>query len=181
MIRSDKLVWVGDYMVGKQFGQIVNALLRGLTVIMGVAMFITVILGVFFRYVLNNPLAWTSEVATYLLIWSALTGTYYVQQENAHVRMTFIVDRLSGRPRRIVNIIGNIAVLMFLAVMGKDGWVLAMKMARIRTPALRISMSIPFLSIPVAAVLMGTLCLASIGSELIEVATDKVQEGKGSK
>ena len=96
---------------------------------MGVAMFITVILGVFFRYVLNNPLAWTSEVATYLLIWSALTGTYYVQQENAHVRMTFIVDRLSGRPCRIVNIIGNIAVLMFLAVMGKDGWVLAMKMA----------------------------------------------------
>lgn len=171
--------WAGDYMDGKRLGRITNNILRCLIVIMGVAMFAAVVLGVFFRYVLNNPLAWTTEVATYLLIWSTLIGTYYVQRENAHVRMTFIVDKLSGRPRRIVNIIGNMAVLVFLVVMGKEGWVLATKMARIRTPALRISMSIPFLSIPVAALLMGVLCVISIGSELIEAVADETRQGKG--
>lgn len=163
----------------RKIQHILNVILRTLIVVMGASMFVTVVLGVFFRYVLNKPLAWTTEVATYLLIWSTLVGTYYVQQENAHVRVAFVVDKLSDRPRRIVNIIGNIAVLVFLVVMGKEGWLLAMRMARIRTPALRISMSIPFLSIPVAAFLMAVPCLIAIGTELIEVAADKGPRGEG--
>ncbi|HSV56754.1 MAG TPA: TRAP transporter small permease subunit, partial [Magnetospirillaceae bacterium] len=38
------------------------------------AMTVSVLLGVFFRYVVNLPLAWTEEVSRYLMIWGASIG-----------------------------------------------------------------------------------------------------------
>ena len=64
----------------------VDFLLKAAIVVMGCGMLGSVVLGVFYRYVLRSPLAWDHEVATYLLVWFTLLGAFYVHLEDGHVR-----------------------------------------------------------------------------------------------
>ena len=49
------------------------------------AIIIIVLLAVFFRYVLADPLSWSSEVATYMFAWLTLLGVAIAQRDHAHV------------------------------------------------------------------------------------------------
>lgn len=49
------------------------------------AIIIIVLLAVVFRYLLANPLSWSSEVATYMFAWLTLLGIAIAQREHAHV------------------------------------------------------------------------------------------------
>jgi TRAP-type C4-dicarboxylate transport system permease small subunit len=60
------------------------------------ALFVTVFLQFFTRYVLNDSLAWTEEVARYLLILLAFVGAVKCQLVDSHIRLEFI-DKLAGR------------------------------------------------------------------------------------
>ena len=53
--------------------RIANRLVEGAAVLLLLAMLGSVFLGVIFRF-LNAPLAWTDEMAQYLLVWTAFTG-----------------------------------------------------------------------------------------------------------
>lgn len=60
------------------------------------ALFVTVFLQFFTRYVLNDSLAWTEEVARYLLILLAFVGAIKCQLVDSHIRLEFI-DKLAGQ------------------------------------------------------------------------------------
>ncbi|PKR58678.1 TRAP transporter small permease [Thalassospira lohafexi] len=60
------------------------------------ALFVTVFLQFFTRYVLNDSLAWTEEIARYLLILVAFVGAVKCQLVDSHIRLE-IIDKLAGR------------------------------------------------------------------------------------
>ena len=60
------------------------------------ALFLTVFLQFFTRYVLNDSLAWTEEIARYLLIILAFVGAVKCQLVDSHIRLEFI-DNVAGR------------------------------------------------------------------------------------
>lgn len=60
------------------------------------ALFATVFLQFFTRYILNDSLAWTEEIARYLLILLAFVGAIKCQLVDSHIRLEFI-DKLAGR------------------------------------------------------------------------------------
>jgi len=51
------------------------------------AIIVDVLLQVLFRYVLSNPLSWSSEVATYLFAWLTLIGIAIAQRDHAHIEV----------------------------------------------------------------------------------------------
>ena len=51
------------------------------------AITVDVLLQVLFRYVLSNPLSWSSEVATYLFAWLTLIGIAIAQRDHAHIEV----------------------------------------------------------------------------------------------
>jgi TRAP-type transport system small permease protein len=114
----------------------------------------SVILGVFFRYVLNDPLVWSEEVARYSMVWVSVLGGGLAFRRGGHIAVTFVLDYFHGSLRRVIVIAGGIGIFFFLAIMFWYGWDMAERVARQRSAALRISMSYAYAAIPVGAALM---------------------------
>jgi len=141
-------------------------ILKSITILLSIVMFITVVLGVFYRYVLRAPLFWSSELSTYLFMWSTMLGAYYACVENSHVRMSYLVEKLGTKARGVVSIIENILVLLFVLVLVKSGTEQAILNIDILTPSLRISLFFPYLCIPVASTLIGLETMKNIIKEI---------------
>ena len=86
-------------------------------VLLLLAMLAAVFLGVIFRLA-GEPLAWSDELAQYLLVWTSFTGWIIASRRRSHIRIGLIVDRLKGPLRRIAEIVSQfdgIAALVAVA------------------------------------------------------------------
>jgi TRAP-type C4-dicarboxylate transport system permease small subunit len=118
------------------------------------AMAVVVFLQVIFRYLLNFPLFWTEEFARYCLVWSSLLGSAVAVKRGQHIAVTILIERMPPALRRVLTIVALLAVAAILAVILWGGiQLVAITRAQI-SPALRISMSVPYLAVPVGAALM---------------------------
>lgn len=62
--------------------------------------FITVILQIFFRYVLSTPLTWSEEAARYLNVWAVLLGAALAVKRKDHLRVDLIDNVVQKWPFR---------------------------------------------------------------------------------
>lgn len=89
-------------------------LLETLLCIVVGAMVITVCLKVTARQ-LGNPIAWTQEASTFLLMWCGLIGAAYTYGLKQHVGMAYISDKLEGRNRALLELLIISCVAYFSA------------------------------------------------------------------
>ena len=120
-------------------------------IIVGGAMFFIVILGTFYRYVLNSSLLWAETAARYLMIWMALVAASISLKRREHIGVEFLVNKLKPSIKKVVKLITNLFILYFLYVLLKEGWILAVNSKSQTSFALNMSMFWPLLSVPVAA------------------------------
>lgn len=73
-----------------------------------------VLVGVFFRYVLNDSLNWTEEVAIMSAIWVAFLVAPWAYRNGGHVAIEMIVSAFPLRLLRVTRIIVNLLVLWIL-------------------------------------------------------------------
>lgn len=111
----------------KLLGRLV-ALVEWWAVCLLAAMVVVVCLGVFFRYVLNASLVWYDEFASYLLVWLTFFGTVVAAYHRRHIGFDLVVDKLAPRTRRVVDFVGEAAVLGFQFVLFYYGWILTQRM-----------------------------------------------------
>jgi len=110
-----------------------------------------VILGVFFRYVLNAPLNWVEETSRYLMIWGASLAISLGISAGEHVGLTVILDGLKKTgARKAMGLFINVFVLAFLLFMFFYSLSATVEARFQMTQALGISMFIPRLAVPVA-------------------------------
>ena len=72
-----------------------------------------VLVGVFFRYVLNSPLYWGEEAARLLLIWLSFIGAALAFERKAHISMDVLVRCLPESVQHIVEIVVNCLSIAF--------------------------------------------------------------------
>jgi TRAP-type C4-dicarboxylate transport system permease small subunit len=74
--------------------------------VLGIVLVITVvtvvILQIIFRFFLHQPLSWSGETATYLLLWITFLGMAIAQRERAHPAMQ-VLPKLPGALQRPVD------------------------------------------------------------------------------
>ena len=68
---------------------------------------------VFMRYLFNYSPEWTEEMVVYVIIWAVFIVASTLTKERGHVGATFIVEKLSTRARRIVEIINSLLAMIF--------------------------------------------------------------------
>ena len=83
-----------------------------------VATVLTILAQVFFRYVLAQPLSWSTEVATGLLLYIAFIGFAIGVRDNAHVALNLFERRLGERGRRAARIVELVALGGVLLALG---------------------------------------------------------------
>lgn len=86
---------------------------------------IVVAAGVFWRYVLNDSLSWTEEVARYSMIWLACLGSLVAMHRRQHVAIDILPNKFSGTSGRIVRVLIALVVILTCGVMSYFGWLLA--------------------------------------------------------
>ena len=63
-------------------------------------MFLAFIIQIVFRYLLNFPIGWTSELSTVTWIWLTLWGAAFVLREGEEIRFDLIYGSVGTRTRR---------------------------------------------------------------------------------
>jgi TRAP-type C4-dicarboxylate transport system permease small subunit len=114
-------------------------------------MTIVVLVGVFFRYVLNAPLSWVEETARYLMIWGASSAISLGIKSDEHVGLTILLDSLKSRALKgLLYTVVSILVFIFFAVLFVYSLQMVKDAQTMQTQALGIAMAIPYLAIPVS-------------------------------
>ena len=138
----------------QRISDIISRITEVILIIVLSTMAVVVLLQVIFRYVLNFPLFWTEEFARYCLVWSSLLGSAVAVKRGQHIAVTIFMERFPPVLRRGLTIVALIAVAVILTIILWGGiQLVAITRAQI-SPALRVSMSVPYLAVPVGAALM---------------------------
>lgn len=80
-------------------GRLIARWIEAVCVALLVADFLVVAVSVFFRYVLNNSIGWSEEVARLLLLAMAFLGAALAYPRRAHVSLAFLLSRLPHKIR----------------------------------------------------------------------------------
>lgn len=85
-----------------------------------VLLFVEVTLGVVFR-TLGHSLVWYDEVASVLLAWLTFYGSALASVKRAHIGCPEVVEQLPPGGRRVIGLLGQVAVIVFFALLGWVG------------------------------------------------------------
>src|SRR6478609_8934140 len=91
--------------------------LEGTAAVLIVAEIAILLSGVVSRYVFHSPIGWTDELAGVLFLWIGLLGAAIAFDRSAHMRLTFVLDRLSPDRRALADTFGDVAALVFLVAL----------------------------------------------------------------
>ena len=137
---------------------------------------ITLILffSVIFRYILNDPIYWASEASIFMMAWLTFLGGSLGLKYRSQASITFLVDRLSGKGKRLMNIITYIIILIFLAILLYYCYDWILSLSNQKSSSMRIPMWIPYLSVPVGL----TFAFIHLLDHLIDFIKDKEPGGE---
>jgi TRAP-type C4-dicarboxylate transport system permease small subunit len=146
------------YSVSKILEYIVGALFLALAA--------TAFAQVFFRYALRNSLTWAYELDILLMIWaiwlSAAIGIY----RKAHLRITLFSQRLPLGTQRILVVLIDFFVLLFLIILGIKGIGVVQSMEGMSFTSIDIPRGLMFAAAPVGATLMILLFFPTLIGDL---------------
>ena len=147
-----------------RFEQVLVAGNRTVIFLMMVVMATLVFVNVITRYVFNFSIIWAEEVSQYLMIWIAYLGAGLALRQGRHVAIEMFQDRLRAPLGRALRAAIAGMILVFLAVLTVLGFQFVAFAWVQETPVLPISLGIPYLAVPIGAMLFVLhLCLVFRG------------------
>ena len=129
------------------------------------AITVIVIMQVFFRYVLQNPLRWTEEAARYLLIWLVMLGSGVAMRNHSHLQVDILTASLPEGPSKVLETIVTILTFVFLGIVAVFGAQLTVNNMRQLSPALKLPMGIVYAALPVGGALTLLECICAFISK----------------
>ncbi|NYT24555.1 TRAP transporter small permease [Alcaligenaceae bacterium] len=82
---------------------------------------------VFMRYVLNDSLTWSEELARYAFIWATYIGVACAVKRNAHICVEAAVTKLPALYQRYAAILSHLLFIVFAVMVMKEGYALTVK------------------------------------------------------
>jgi TRAP-type C4-dicarboxylate transport system permease small subunit len=139
--------------VGKIISKI-NDITRYIIIALLGVMVVAVFLQVLFRFFLDQPLAWTEELARYLLIWITFLGSAYAMAIKAHIGTEYIQKFLSPLMNKIILALAAVLSILFFIVMVHQGYLLSARSMTQTSPTLLVPMGYIYMVIPISGVLL---------------------------
>lgn len=104
--------------------RLVGRLIRGCEIIViaiGIWLMVSLIAGVFFRYVLNSPIHWVPESSALLLVWLMLAVAPIGFHQNFHISVSVLLDRAPRRGRILLGLFINACTVLLFGIAGFYG------------------------------------------------------------
>lgn len=115
---------------------------------------VTLFLQVIFRFVLDAPLSWTDELSRYLMVWITFIGASLAVRYNQLIKLEVLLTNMPANFKRIIAITAGIITFVFYGLLIYFGIKILATVNIQKSPALHLSMAVPYAAIPVGAFLM---------------------------
>lgn len=101
-------------------------------------------------------LTWAQELCIFMVVWMAKFGAAYGVRAGIHVGVDILVERLSGKSKRILIVIGLLAGALFAAIVGTLGADLVWHISETgqTSAVLELPMWVVYLAVPLGSYLM---------------------------
>lgn len=134
----------------------VSAFLVG---ILAIAVFYDVVA----RYVFHAPTIWANEISIYILQFIVFFTFGLLQLEGKHLRVTFIIERLQGTSRKIMESLSTILILPYAYVLVVYGYKFTANAHQLQLASptlLEVPLWIPYSFIFIGGILLafGAIC-----------------------
>jgi C4-dicarboxylate transporter DctQ subunit len=155
------------------------AILRAYAGILTLVMLGVVLLGVMFRYVVNEALSWYDEFAGYILVWLTMFGSVVALVDRKHISFETLTEKLPWQGKRAVEIFAGLCVLGFSLVMLVSGWVLVRSMAEETAVSLPwVKMAWVYSVLPLSGLLLVLVSLVQLTAVVIGEDGSGTSRGK---
>src|ERR1044071_7421578 len=112
-----------------------------------------VFLQFFTRYVLNDSLAWTEEIARYGLMWVTFIGGIMVTRRNTHIAVELMSNLMKPGPARVALLIFvDVVKLLFLALLAYFSFTITERMDSQRMTVFDLPMSYVYAGVAVGCI-----------------------------
>jgi TRAP-type C4-dicarboxylate transport system permease small subunit len=117
------------------------------------------------RYLGVGEMAWSDEAARFLFIWMALLGAALGVKDGSHFSINFLTDVMPLRLRAGVLLCGAVLTSFVYGVMIVEGmWLVSLNSDQM-SPALGVSMSVPYFVVPLSGALMLFFTWANVAAD----------------
>ena len=80
----------------QQVSDIINKCVSYIGMVIFIVLIVACVAQVFFRFILNNSLSWSEELARYCFIWMHMLGASLLIEGSGHATVTAILDLMHG-------------------------------------------------------------------------------------
>ena len=133
-----------------------------LVVLAGTVMVASLLIGVFFRYVVQSSLSWTDEVAMLSLSWTVFLSAVLLVRDNGHVRVEIIEQMLPAGVFRLLQRLIWSGIAALGAWMVWTGWGFVEITMGQTSSAIRYPLWLRNLSMPVSSALIALYALGHV-------------------
>lgn len=138
-----------------KFADLVLAITKLATIVIVASMTITVLIAVFFRYVIPMPIAWPPEAARFMMVAVTMIGGSIAARRLEHVGITLVVGILPRPIALALYLIGNALVCAFLVLFIWFSARLTIEMGpRQTSSSLGLNMVYAYVAMPLGGLLM---------------------------
>ena len=119
---------------------------------------------VIWRYVLESSLSWSEECARYIFVWMVWVAAAYATKRMRHLRITALQEMMPKEKQWIFDLFSLIMMTIFAVVFSYNATQVVLKVYQTGqlSPAMRLPMWIPYLSVPVGITLLGFRSIQNI-------------------
>jgi tripartite ATP-independent transporter DctM subunit len=129
------------------------------------------LIGVVSRYVFHRPIIWSDELASIIFLWLAMFGAAAALRHGKHMRLTYVVGRMSPRWRAVADVLAVALPVLFVACVFSAALDYADDQSFIETPALGWSGLVRAAALPAG---FGLIAIAGVAELLRHRVRDLV-------
>lgn len=140
------------------------------------AMSILIVVQVFFRYVLQNSLSWSEELARYMFIWLIYIGISYGVKMRKHICVDAVYAMMPKKIKPFYGIIGDLCFLAFAVLVVYYGINVMMQVTAQGqlSPAAQMPMGVVYSASWVGMVLTSIRLIQNIVTDIKKIAKHEI-------
>ena len=135
---------------------------------------------IFFRYVLNNSITWSEEIAKYLMVWMVFVGAPVAMVQSRHIAIEMFPNLFRPRIRALIFLIVNLLIVMTMAFWTYRGFTYTVGgMSQVMSSFDKIPLGVVFASIPFGSCIMMIISFQiSLNQILVIIDPEKYEDRK---
>ena len=135
---------------------------------------------IFFRYVLNDSITWSEEIAKYLMEWMVFVGAPVAMVQSRHIAIEMFPNLFRPRIRALIFLIVNLLIVLTMAFWTYRGFTYTVGgMSQVMSSFDKIPLGVVFASIPFGSCIMMIISFQiSLNQILVIIDPEKYEDRK---